>query len=372
MSETAKCVCGHRFDVPDEDAGKLAECPKCGQFVLPASADEDVGATVMADPDRPAGEEDGLFELADPTSDPAPPIEISVPSDVTRTPEPDGDGSGLIGVAESSDDPTAEGPCPNCRTPMSSGAVLCTQCGWNRVLGQFVSKTGPEIKREERMGVGGVASGLWLTLAGFLHRFRYWLIGGVALASVATVIVVWIVGEQRRMSRSQGSAVGEMVGDFQSDMRKQKQRIHRDHVGPEEARGMYLDAQSAHQKKDTLRAIKILKELMQFYAGTEYADKAPELIQHYELILQGAASRPAGDIPTSMPTVTDPVLKPIAGLIRRGWVEQAIGRLEDLLILEEGTETGRAAQELLDWLRQPSTQPAPTSAPASAPSTGPT
>jgi len=93
MAITISCRCKSRFQVEDHMAGKLVQCPKCGESLMVLRSEEPATAKDAAN------EEDGDYSLA-----PAEPVAERKPF------------------------------CPTCGAEMASGAVLCVQCGYHLLL----------------------------------------------------------------------------------------------------------------------------------------------------------------------------------------------------------------------------------------------
>ena len=118
MPISVKCRCGAAFKAQDHLAGKRVKCPKCGDAInvpRPQAA---------PDPLRPA---------------------------------PAGDDNPLSGLLEEAGvKPVASGPtCPSCNAEMDPTAVICLECGYNVVSGEFL-ETYVELEEKKRqVGAGG-------------------------------------------------------------------------------------------------------------------------------------------------------------------------------------------------------------------------
>lgn len=90
------CQCGKALNVPETMAGKAVKCPGCGKPVkVPAAA----GGAASAAPAQPSSRMDDLFNE-------------------------EGFSEHVAAV------------CPACRREMDAGAVLCTNCGYNKESGE--------------------------------------------------------------------------------------------------------------------------------------------------------------------------------------------------------------------------------------------
>lgn len=124
MAISFHCKCGRRLKVADAMAGRAGRCPSCG-----------VGLTV---PDS------------------------SDPYEVVRF-----------------DDQKPDRPCPSCRKPMSSAALVCVHCGYHRVAGSRIAT----LEEEERETPGG-----W-RLRLFGQRVPIWLL--VLVLALTAAVATW-------------------------------------------------------------------------------------------------------------------------------------------------------------------------------------
>lgn len=99
MPIRVSCQCGKALNVKDAMAGKAVKCPGCGNVIrVPAAA------------------------TSKPQSQPQP------------TPAVDSSMQELFDEEGFTDE--VAGVCPSCRTEMAAGAVLCTNCGFNKETGE--------------------------------------------------------------------------------------------------------------------------------------------------------------------------------------------------------------------------------------------
>src|SRR5258706_8543498 len=96
MSITLTCRCKSRLQVKDHLAGKLIQCPRCGENLM-VPRPETSSST--------AEDEDDSYELA-----PAAELPVNQPA------------------------------CPSCGADLPSGAVLCVKCGYHLVLGKHMGE----------------------------------------------------------------------------------------------------------------------------------------------------------------------------------------------------------------------------------------
>ncbi|MBI1336337.1 MAG: hypothetical protein GC164_05180 [Phycisphaera sp.] len=119
MSIPVTCTCGKTLRAPDTLAGKRARCPKCGRALDVPPLD------TADDPDVPI--------LVTPATAPNDPPASSGTS-----------GTGEIDLVSTKKSKPAEPgktpakKCVSCGAPMSPGATLCVQCGFNSSSGSFV------------------------------------------------------------------------------------------------------------------------------------------------------------------------------------------------------------------------------------------
>lgn len=103
MAIKVTCTCGQSFKAKDELAGKRARCPKCSQpLVIPAPSVDDE-------------------------------FTLEAPVDVPKY-NPLEDILADEGVKHAATGPV----CPSCSEPVSPGAVICIQCGFNLQTGEKV------------------------------------------------------------------------------------------------------------------------------------------------------------------------------------------------------------------------------------------
>ncbi|TWT75147.1 zinc ribbon domain-containing protein [Allorhodopirellula solitaria] len=118
MPIAVKCGCGKQLKVRDELAGKAIKCPDCASVVkVPA------GGGAAAKP-RPAKPRPTAPRAAAPAR-PAPMPESSELDDL---------------FAEEGMDREMGAVCPACRKELPPGAVLCTNCGFNKETGERFEK----------------------------------------------------------------------------------------------------------------------------------------------------------------------------------------------------------------------------------------
>ena len=120
------CVnCGTTFDVPDETAGLIAQCPQCQQEV--------------------------------------------------RVPLPAGGASGVGKLQVKRDHVLAGGKkCPACDATMGEGAVICIHCGYDTRTGLRLETDNPRARMFQQvakvLGVAVVAAGLWVAVKWYTSR----------------------------------------------------------------------------------------------------------------------------------------------------------------------------------------------------------
>jgi hypothetical protein len=106
------CDCGKRLKAPAAAAGKRARCPACGnEHVLPAPA----------------------------SAPPADPFDESGPSNAAPQHDDHDPFGALDELANQENAPAAQSGavhCPQCRSDMTGGAVLCVNCGYDTRTGQ--------------------------------------------------------------------------------------------------------------------------------------------------------------------------------------------------------------------------------------------
>lgn len=116
------CVCGRRYTVPDDKAGKKLQCRRCGNVNRIPHPQQEAEALVI--PFRDPGEEDGgdddLLSLAPP---PEPPLEIR--------------------------DPLRR--CPSCGFQDDVTVVLCVRCGYDFRTGRRLEDAHEQRERSERL-----------------------------------------------------------------------------------------------------------------------------------------------------------------------------------------------------------------------------
>jgi hypothetical protein len=144
---TVVCPCGKKLKAPASAAGKKAKCPACGNVMkLEASA----GAPAVPPVPQAAGATTARKAAAPP---PPPP-----PADHSDDAGADLDGLYELAAAEKQARATGavdDSPrCPKCFSEMPSGAVLCTNCGFDlRSRKQITVQTGnPNTKTKPKAG----------------------------------------------------------------------------------------------------------------------------------------------------------------------------------------------------------------------------
>jgi hypothetical protein len=142
-----KCGCGKSLAADASMAGKRAKCPNCGQVVeipkppQPKSADDDLEMLPLEDSPlkpkpaapSPARRQSPVPQAANPNRPPPlPPGRAAAPAAAANSiwDEVEQDDYRLQAAAVA----TAS-PCPKCGTSMSSQAVLCIACGYNKQTG---------------------------------------------------------------------------------------------------------------------------------------------------------------------------------------------------------------------------------------------
>tara|TARA_R110002049_G_scaffold72490_3_gene187287 strand:- start:61578 stop:62372 length:795 start_codon:yes stop_codon:yes gene_type:complete len=103
-----KCPCGKALAVKDEMAGKAVKCPGCGKVIRVPAAGQPQQAMIPAASPQPAAQ---------------------LPSTATSSSLQD-----LFDEEGFSEQVAAV--CPSCKSTMTAGAVLCTNCGFNKETGQ--------------------------------------------------------------------------------------------------------------------------------------------------------------------------------------------------------------------------------------------
>ncbi|QDT11221.1 zinc ribbon domain-containing protein [Planctomycetes bacterium K23_9] len=120
MPIQVKCQCGKALKVKDELAGKAVKCPGCGKVIK-------IGQKAAA-PVKPS-----VKPSAKPASKPA----AARPPAAAAAPVGGGDSLDDLFDEEGFSDHVAS-LCPNCRAEMSTGAVFCTKCGFNKETGDLM------------------------------------------------------------------------------------------------------------------------------------------------------------------------------------------------------------------------------------------
>jgi len=100
---SVQCPCGKKLKAPASAVGRKAKCPNCGNVLV-------VAAPPPPPPSAAAEEYDPLYDLAD-------------QAQASAAAEPQ------VSV------------CPNCRSQMTVGAILCTGCGYDTRTGRTLSTT---------------------------------------------------------------------------------------------------------------------------------------------------------------------------------------------------------------------------------------
>jgi hypothetical protein len=110
---SVQCPCGKKLKAPATAVGRKAKCPKCGNVMtVTAPAAPPKPPKPKAPPAPPSREEidDALYDLAADAQSAA----ASAPAPVRNV-------------------------CPSCQSPMASGAVLCTACGYDTRTGKSLA-----------------------------------------------------------------------------------------------------------------------------------------------------------------------------------------------------------------------------------------
>ena len=116
------CDCGKKLKAPAAAAGKRARCPACGEIhVLPKAQEPELELV-----EAPAARE-------------AVAQESDYPSEASSPPEEDDLLGAMYDLAHQENTAPARASgvvCPQCYSPMQSGAVLCLNCGYDTRTGK--------------------------------------------------------------------------------------------------------------------------------------------------------------------------------------------------------------------------------------------
>jgi hypothetical protein len=179
---SVECPCGKRLKAPATAVGRKAKCPTCGN-VLTVTA-----PPPKAKPQQRDDIDDALYDLA-------------------------ADASSAAAAAP----PPVRNVCLNCQSPMASGAVLCTACGYDTRTGKSLSgakapaaskapvaasprgfppslQTKVKVEKPEPAGsmlMGAILSAVFATVGAFVwfaiakatHREIGWIAWGVGIAA---------------------------------------------------------------------------------------------------------------------------------------------------------------------------------------------
>ena len=137
------CVCGRRYTVPDDKAGKKLQCRRCGSVNRIPRPTQAADAVVI--PFRDPGEEDGdaddLLSLAPPEP---PPLEIR--------------------------DPLRR--CPSCGFQDEASVLVCVRCGYDFRTGRRLEDAHERSERSDRLRVADDASHELERLSGLLGKMK--------------------------------------------------------------------------------------------------------------------------------------------------------------------------------------------------------
>ena len=122
------CPCGKKLKAPATAAGKKARCPACGNTLVIAPGEGLADAPAMPPP---------IARSKPPAATPPPmpkPAQSAPPAIGIPEEEQDNSLDAMYTLAEQArtvPEPTAVGSCPQCKSPLAAGAVLCVNCGYD-------------------------------------------------------------------------------------------------------------------------------------------------------------------------------------------------------------------------------------------------
>lgn len=198
-----KCACGRSLAADSSMSGKRAKCPSCAQVVqipaLPEPKLDDLLDTLPLD-NSPAAKKQNQAALSGapvagrsaPSTPSPPPLFQSPPAPQPNSiwDEVEADDYQLQAAAAS-----AEAPCPKCGTSMSSQAVLCINCGYNRQTGISTATDLTPLPSKKSSPFG------WLSRKKSSGSEGGWRVPLITLA-VGVAIFVWGFNEMRLSSAS--------------------------------------------------------------------------------------------------------------------------------------------------------------------------
>jgi hypothetical protein len=169
------CGCGKKLKAPSAAAGKKARCPACSSVVVLPSFDK-------------SGEPEPV--VAAKAAPPAPSIGAVQEQD-------DGLG-GMYDVAEPTDLAASApaGPrCPQCKAAMEDGAVLCTNCGYDKRTGKSLSAAAPVTGKASAKAIKNADEPVdYMAPQGSLVLGVVFSAVFALIASVLWIVVAWLTG----------------------------------------------------------------------------------------------------------------------------------------------------------------------------------
>jgi hypothetical protein len=187
LAESIVCAgCARNYKWKPALAGKKARC-KCGQSVRFPADNPAEGTTLGAAIDLPPADTGGEYDVYEPVQPKTRELEVPVFDEVALTAR-----------------------CKGCKSPMSEGAILCTQCGMNqktgKKLGTSVAKAVTETEKDKPasgamktvlMWIGGVIAAIAAValFVGFVPQMASKVFAGVAIVGVviASLGLIWSV-----------------------------------------------------------------------------------------------------------------------------------------------------------------------------------
>ncbi len=119
------CACGKKLKAPAASAGKKARCPACGSIMV---------LTANGSARAPVAAQSSTVSRKAPTAAASAPRPTRSPAAPIATPPAHDDNLGaMYDLAEQASSTSAPAAvrCPQCKSPMDDGAVLCTNCGYD-------------------------------------------------------------------------------------------------------------------------------------------------------------------------------------------------------------------------------------------------
>ena len=168
------CACGRKLKAPATAVGKKARCPACGNtLVLAAAGIAPEPATAARDVPLP------------------PPIGIPTAEDIAQDAL-----STPAEYPETISAPTSVNGCPQCKSPMAAGAVLCVNCGFDTRTGRTVAVGAPAPARAIASGKPAKkrSNRNSMALKGPLLAGTVGSAIAALVASILWVVVAWLTG----------------------------------------------------------------------------------------------------------------------------------------------------------------------------------